>query len=68
MALAEPYSASYRGRGEYRLGTGGIAAPVHGPGGLVVGATDDSELVEELMAGAEVQGHAAAQPQQAPAP
>ena len=39
-------------QGEYRLGVGGIAAPVHGPGGLVVGALGDSGPVEELVADA----------------
>lgn len=52
--LAELHSARARGwaeqHGEYRLGVGGIAAPVHGPGGLVVGALGVSGPVEDLFA------------------
>ena len=52
--LAELQATRARGwaeqRGEYRLGVAGIAAPVHGPGGLVVGALGISGPVEELDA------------------
>jgi DNA-binding IclR family transcriptional regulator len=52
--LAELQATRARGwaeqRGEYRLGVAGIAAPVHGPGGLVVGALGISGPVEELGA------------------
>jgi DNA-binding IclR family transcriptional regulator len=51
--LAELQTVRTRGwaeqRGEYRLGTGGIAAPVHGPGGLVVGALGVSGPVDQLF-------------------
>jgi DNA-binding IclR family transcriptional regulator len=54
--LAELSTVRARGwaeqQGEYRLGVGGIAAPVHGPGGLVVGALGVSGPVEELLADA----------------
>jgi DNA-binding IclR family transcriptional regulator len=52
--LVELQAARARGwaeqQGEYRLGVGAIAAPVHGPGGLVVGALGVSGLVDELCA------------------
>lgn len=52
--LAELRTARSRGwaeqHGEYRLGTGGIAAAVHRPGGLVVGALGVCGPVEDLVA------------------
>jgi DNA-binding IclR family transcriptional regulator len=54
VLLVELQAARARGwaeqQGEYRLGVGGIAAPVHGPGGLVVGALGVSGPVGELFA------------------